>query len=199
MTDLISSIGVGAVVFASTNVDDIVILSTLFADPKMRVREVVIGQYLGIGLLTAASVACARLAVAVPEGAIGLLGIVPLVLGILRLRALVRRTSDDEAPDDDGGSERVGKGNILAVAAVTVANGGDNLGVYIPLFSANPKHVVVYAATFAVLTAVWCALGHALVHNAVLGRRIGRYGRVALPFVLIGLGLSILSRARAFL
>jgi hypothetical protein len=32
-------------------------------------------------------------------------------------------------------------------------------------------------------------------HNALLGRRIQRWGRLALPFVLVVLGLLILSRA----
>ena len=70
---------------------------------------------------------------------------------------------------------------MLAVAGVTVANGGDNLGGYIPLFSSAPKLVPLYAAVFAVTTGVWCAIGYHLVHNALLGRRIQRWGRLALP------------------
>ncbi len=42
------------------------------------------------------------------------------------------------------------------------------------------------------MTLVWCALGYYLVNNALLGVRIRRYGRAALPFVLIGLGVWIL-------
>jgi cadmium resistance protein CadD (predicted permease) len=76
-----------------------------------------------------------------------------------------------------------------------VANGGDNLGVYIPLFSSTPHAVPVYAVVFAVMTGVWCALGFYLVNNAWIGKHVRRYGRIALPFVLIGLGLWILSHA----
>jgi cadmium resistance protein CadD (predicted permease) len=55
---------------------------------------------------------------------------------------------------------------ILAVASVTVANGGDNLGVYIPLFANEPKSIGMYAALFALLTAIWCAVGYAWFSRA---------------------------------
>jgi cadmium resistance protein CadD (predicted permease) len=87
----------------------------------------------------------------------------------------------------------------IVVASVTVANGGDNLGVYIPLFSRELAWVPVYAAVFAVMTAFWCAAGYWLVHHPILGARIRTYGHVALPFVLIGLGLYILADARALI
>jgi len=87
----------------------------------------------------------------------------------------------------------------LAVAGVTVANGGDNLGAYIPLFASAPAAVLGYAAIFAVLTGVWCALGHWLATHRALSGPIRRYGPVALPLVLIGLGLHILAGAAALL
>jgi cadmium resistance protein CadD (predicted permease) len=67
--------------------------------------------------------------------------------------------------------------------------------VYIPLFANNPKSIGVYAVLFAVMTAMWCALGYALVNNPIAGQHVRRYGHVLLPFVLIGLGVHILSDA----
>jgi cadmium resistance protein CadD (predicted permease) len=88
---------------------------------------------------------------------------------------------------------------VLAVAGVTVANGGDNLGVYIPLFASATGMIPLYVALVAAMTALWCSLGYLLVHNRLLGQHICRYGRVVLPFVLIALGLHILSGARVLL
>jgi hypothetical protein len=51
------------------------------------------------------------------------------------------------------------------------------------------------AALLAAMTGAWCVLGYALVNNALLGAKIRRYGRLALPFVLIFLGSWILSKA----
>ncbi|AUX32927.1 MULTISPECIES: cadmium resistance transporter [Sorangium] len=196
MQQILPALGVSVVVFISTNIDDILLLSAFFADSRFTPRQVVAGQFLGMAALVLASVACALLAVRVPDGWIGLLGLAPLALGLRGLWALRRGpgAGDDGDGKPPGGAARF---KALAVASVTLANGGDNLGAYIPLFSSTPGHVPLHAAVFAVMTGAFCALGHLLVHHPVLGSRIRRHGRAALPFVLIGLGLWILSDALA--
>jgi len=49
------------------------------------------------------------------------------------------------------------------------------------------------------MTALWCAMGHWLVRHPRLGVLMSRYGEIALPFVLTGLGLYILNDSRALL
>lgn len=192
---VLSALGVGVVVFASTNVDDILLLSAFFSDPSFPPRQIVIGQFVGIVALILASAACALLAFVVPEGWIGLLGVAPLFLGLRGLWSL-RREADADSDDRKPAGSR---SRWLMVAGVTIANGGDNLGVYIPLFSSGTRLIPVYTAIFMVMTGVWCGLGYALVSNPLLGTKIRRYGRVALPFVLIALGLWILSKALVLL
>ncbi|WP_437910511.1 cadmium resistance transporter [Sorangium sp. So ce327] len=207
MEQILPILGVSVVVFVSTNIDDILLLSAFFADPGFTPAQVVAGQFLGNAALVIASVACALLAVRVPDGWIGLLGLAPLALGLRGLWALWRgsrareagvASGADEADAAESAREPHGSASrfkVIAVASVTVANGGDNLGVYIPLFSSSPAHIPLHAAVFAVMTGAWCALGHRLVNHPILGTRIRRSGRAALPFVLIGLGLWILSDA----
>lgn len=193
--DILSQLGIGIVVFASTNIDDIFLLSAFFSDPHLRRRSVVLGQFLGIGALVVASAVAALLALAVPEGWIGLLGLVPLGLGLQRLFALRRAGTESEEQDTlaaEQSVERRTHSQVLAVAGVTVANGGDNLGVYIPLFASATGAIPVYAAIFAVMTAMWCWLADRLVNNRWVGERVRHYGHRALPFVLIFLGLYIL-------
>jgi len=96
-------------------------------------------------------------------------------------------------------AERRLHSQILAVAGVTIANGGDNLGAYIPLFASTPNAIPVYASVFAAMTAVWCMFGYLLVNNRFASSVIRRYGRVTLPFVLIALGLYIVSGAAVLL
>src|ERR1700754_4142951 len=76
--DMIELLTVGIVVFASTNVDDIFLLSAFFADSHLMTRNVVAGQFLGIAALVLASAAAALAALAVPAGWTALLGVVPL-------------------------------------------------------------------------------------------------------------------------
>ena len=206
MSSLITDVGVGIVVFVATNIDDIFLLAAFFADPRFRARSIVLGQYLGIGALVLVSALAARLALAFPAGWVALLGAVPLLMGVWNLLALRTDAASTESgseerrvQDSEHHAERRLHSQVLAVAFVTVANGGDNVGVYVPLFATAFERITLYTLTFAVMTGVWCALGYLLVNNSVLGSAIRRYGHVILPIVLIALGIYILSGALVLL
>lgn len=188
--DLLTTVTVAVTLFASTNLDDLFVLVGFFSDPRYRPRQIVIGQCLGIAALVLASLAGALLSLAVPPVWLGLLGLVPIALGGRRLLALW---------DDDDGEEASGPaalGNALAVAGVTIANGGDNLGIYTPVFATSPApRLALFVAVFAVMVAVWLTVAHWLVHHPALGGPIRRIGRVATPFVLIGIGVTVLVEA----
>ena len=95
--DWLHLIVLGVTAFAATNVDDSLILLLFFGDRRYRIRHVFAGQVLGIGLLVLISLLGALLALAVPDRWVGLLGLLPVILG---LRALVdrRRGPDGENP-----------------------------------------------------------------------------------------------------
>ncbi|PIK72809.1 hypothetical protein CS379_11930, partial [Methylobacterium frigidaeris] len=124
--ETLATLSVAITLFASTNIDDIVVLIGFFSDPRYRPRQIVIGQSLGIAVLVLASLAGSLLSLVVAPSWLGLLGLVPIVLGVRGLLALRR---DDE---DEVAIEPTSLGNTLAVASVTIANGGDNLGIYTP-------------------------------------------------------------------
>ena len=129
MEHLLGLLGMAVILFASTNVDDIFVLLGFFADPKFRRRQVAIGQYLGIAALYGASVLASLMSLVVPAAYIGFLGFAPIFLGLKKLWEL---RSGRETDDDADGHEQAsaGHGNIVAVAAVTIANGGDNVSIY---------------------------------------------------------------------
>lgn len=187
-----------AVVFAATDIDDLVLLTAFFADPRMRRGAIVAGQFLGIGALTAASAAAAFAAMAVPPHWPSLLGAIPLAMGIWKAWALLRNHGEDldeEAEDARRAAGRPGS-QVLIVAAVTIANGGDNLSVYIPLFASNTSGLPVFVLVFAVMTALWCAAAHAFVKHPAGAALMQRFGHWVLPVVLIALGSWILWDAR---
>ncbi len=122
MTPL-ADLGVAITLFASTNIDDVFVPIGFISDPRYRPRQIVVGQCLGIAALVLASLAGALLALVVPPARLGLLGLVPIALGLRRL--LARR---DDA-EDEPATGTAAFGNALAVAGVTIANGGGNLGI----------------------------------------------------------------------
>lgn len=195
--NLAASLGLGIVVFASTNVDDIFVLLGFLVDPRFRLRYVAIGQYLGIGALVAASMAASLVSLVLPAAYVGLLGIFPVLIGAVRLASLWRGEGLDTLRRTE--KPRAGSlGQIAPVAAVTIANGGDNIGVYTPLFATQSiAATLVILIVFAIMTILWVGLAHRLVNHPKTGAPLRRYGRVAVPFILIGLGLLILRHSGA--
>jgi cadmium resistance protein CadD (predicted permease) len=188
----------GITLFAATNVDDTFVLLGFFADPKFRAHRVVIGQYLGIATLVAISLVAALIALVIPPAYVGLLGLAPIAIGSRKLVDLWggRDKGEEELERHPASAAR---GQVFAVAAVTIANGGDNIGVYTPVFAVRSAiETTVIIAVFVLMTAVWCAIAHWLVHHRTIGAPIRKYGHLILPPLLIGLGLSVLLEAGSF-
>lgn len=172
-------IGRAVGLFAVTNVDDIVLLALFFAQ-GVRPAKVVLGQYLGFGAILAVAVAAAAGAALLPPEHLRWLGSLPLALG-LKTAWQAWRGGDDEVRPVSG---------ALGIAGVTFANGGDNVGVYVPVFATTG--VTGYVVVFLLLVAVWCAVGRFLATREPVARALGRWGHVVLPVVLVAIGLLVL-------
>ena len=196
--DPISLLGVAVVVFVSTNIDDLFVLAAFYAEPHFRSRDVVIGQYLGIAAVFAASVILSLVSLVIPEAYVGLLGLAPIIIGGKQMFDHWSGRGSTEAgfkAVSDGGAHI----RAFTVAAVTLANGGDNIAVYTPLFATRTGHeLALIGVVFAAMTAVWCGAGHWVVEHRTLGAPIRRHGHRVVPFVLIALGVLILHDAGSF-
>lgn len=206
MTWLARSIITGITSFAATNIDDIVILMLFFAqvNATFRPRHIAIGQYLGFTALIIASLPGFFGGLIVPKTWIGLLGLLPIAIGISHL---VNRDSDEQdiqavSTEFKGHNPKSSLLSKLAsilppqtfnVAAVTIANGGDNIGIYLPLFAGSDgASLVVILTVFFVLIGVWCYVAYLLTSHPVIAQILTRYTKAIVPFVLIGLGIFIL-------
>ena len=88
---------------------------------------------------------------------------------------------------------------MLKVATTTFANGGDNIGVYVPVFTnVGTSGTIVYSVVFLVLVGVWCAAGRFAATRPAIARPLARWGDILQPVVLITIGLLILIEGGAF-
>jgi cadmium resistance protein CadD (predicted permease) len=173
--------------FASTNVDDLVVLLGFFADRRFRARDIVAGQFAGLAALFLVSAAGSLLSLVIPKTYLGLLGILPIAIGIRKLSDL---RHDASAPENSS------QGSVAGVTLVTIANGGDNIGIYVPAFAVHSGgEIGVIAIVFVAMTALWCMLAHWMVNHRQLGAPLRRYGHIFAPLVLIGLGIVIIYKA----
>lgn len=184
---MLTHIGLAIATFVITNIDDLLILSIYFANGRFKTRSIVAGQYTGIIVLVLVSLSGIILGEFLDKRWISLLGIFPIFLGI---KDLVKSKHDENEDSDQSTRTRF---QFINVALVTIANGGDNIGVYTPLFAnIDSGYVVLYIGIFMVLTAVWCLLGYWFVSHKTVKGAFAKYGKLVLPFFLIGLGLFIL-------
>ncbi|MFI9384143.1 cadmium resistance transporter [Kutzneria sp. NPDC052558] len=169
--------------FAITNIDDLLVLAVFFGRVG-RWAPVALGQYLGFAGILAVSVLGALGVGLLPSSVIPYLGLLPLALGLHAAWQLFRSRDSDEPPDSAG---------VLQIAAVTFANGGDNIGVYVPVFAAAGfGGMVGYVAVFVAGVALLCGAGWFLASRRPVARALARWGHVLLPVVLIVIGLAIL-------
>ncbi|AEI10786.1 MULTISPECIES: cadmium resistance transporter [Cellulomonas] len=183
--------------FLVTNIDDIIVLSLFFArgaGAPGTTAKIIAGQYIGFGGILIASVLVALGASAfLPEDAIPYFGLIPLILGLHAAWQAWRNRDDDD--DDDPGKAVA----VWTVAAVTFANGGDNIGVYVPIFlTVGLAAIAAYAVVFLALVAVLVLAARYVATRRPIAEVLERWEHVLFPLVLIGLGIVILVEGGAF-
>ena len=195
LTSVLQAIGL----FATTNIDDIIVLSLFFArgaGQRGTTARILAGQYLGFaGILVAAILVTTGAGAFLPPAAIPYFGLIPLGLGLWAAWQAWRGDGDDDDEAKVAG-KKVGVG---AVAGVTFANGGDNIGVYTPVFlSVEPLAVVAYCVIFLALVAILVALARFVATRPPIAEVLERFEHILFPIVLIGLGIVILVSGGAF-
>lgn len=85
-----------------------------------------------------------------------------------------------------------------SIAAITIANGGDNIAIYAPLFaSSSIKELLIIIGIFFLLVGVWCYATYKLTRQKAIAEVLTRYSNNFVPFVLIGLGAFIVLESSA--
>ncbi len=190
----LSIIGLTTAAFASTNVDNgLATTAQLATSPPHRVRRIVSGQLAGFALIVALSAGGAAVLTEFPVWAVGLLGLVPIALGIRGFVELHRRRRDGTPRPEPIG------GGFFAAALVTVGNGGDNLAVYIPLLrQGSPLGGLLAVAWLLALDVGLCGLAVVVGRHPRTLAALERAGAWVTPLVYCVIGVAVLVRAGTF-
>ena len=185
--------------FIATNIDDIIVLSLFFARGAGRsgtTAKIIAGQYLGFGAILAAAIILALGARSfLPESFIPYFGLIPLALG-LRAAWQSWRGQDDDDDDEQATGKPI---SVMTVAAVTFANGGDNIGVYVPIFiTVGTMGIIAYSGVFLLLVVGLVLVARYVATRKSIAAILERWEHVLFPLVLISLGAFILVEGGAF-
>ena len=201
----------------ATTFDDTLYLTGFFGevDRSFRPRHVVVGELLGFTVLLAISLIGYAIGLALSKSVVGLLGILPILIGINNLWELLREQGKPD-PEQEGGrtsfrksqsrispgfpSRRLTLWELLRdrqtydVALVSISNGSNNLSIYVPLFaSLSLAKILVVVPVLYGFIIIWLSLAYALTRLPGISLVLNRYARIFFPFILIWLGFRILS------
>lgn len=177
------------IAFASTNIDDLFILTLFLGDSRYQRSDVYLGQYLGMIVLIAVSVTGSLAGNFVDPRYVGLLGLFPIYLGLKQFIGLMKRRSEGETQQEKTNYNT----GLLGIATVTIANGGDNIGTYVPLFATlTTWDKLIMVMLFLLMVSAWLAMAKYLTTHPILASAISRYGHIITPIVLFLLGIFIL-------
>ena len=209
VTGLGADFGIAAAAFVGTNIDNCVVTMTMVAGaPLDRARRIAAGQVAGFVFLVVLAAAAAAVLFEFSPKVVGLLGLVPLTIGVRGLVGLRQRSDPEEGGPRTGARRRrvrrtaaeraVGR-SFTAGALVTVGAGGDNLAAYIPLFrvggTANLAAIcIVFVLGEVLVTAVILAGGRHPKARSVMTR----LGALAVPVLLCCIGVLVMLEAGTF-
>jgi cadmium resistance protein CadD (predicted permease) len=201
-----ADLGVAAAAFVGTNIDNgLVTMAMVAGAPLERAHRIAAGQVFGFALLVAVAAAAAAVLFEISAAVVGLLGLVPLAIGVRGLLGLRWHRVNPELGAADAGRHRgrpanraVGR-SLTAAALVTIGAGGDNLAAYIPLFRVggltnSAAIAVVFVIGEAAVTALILTGGR---HPKARGVMTG-LGTVAVPVLLCAIGVLVMVQAGTF-
>ena len=183
---MIGNIITGIVTYVSTSIDDLLVSAIFFAqsNSKRDNIRIITGKYLGTGLLVA--IGCL--------GAFGLKFIPTQYIGLS-----IKEFLNTKKIDDSDKQTNKAKGLLFHVAVVSIANGADNIGVYIPLFAGYKRQeLLLICVVYAVMIAIWCYLAKMLTSLPRLRNFIAQHKPILIPVVYVVLGCYILVKSYLF-
>jgi cadmium resistance protein CadD (predicted permease) len=181
--DIVTALILAFVTYASTNLDNLLLLSGLATGRSDR-RPIAYG-FVGAAVLTGTiSVGFVMLSWFLAPDLIRYLGVVPIVLG---MKMLIARPTEERRR---AASALTAPG----IALVLLANSTDTIASFGPLFAeSEPVVVAGLLAGYAITAGLWLALVMRLSRSSALGARTAAALQRLTPLIMIAVGLYILA------
>jgi hypothetical protein len=178
--------------FVGTNVDNLLALGAQMAatEPR-RHRRIAEGQFTATIIVIALCALLGSGLKVVPHTLIGLMGLIPLALGIRAGVLLAQHRADDRTVPAAAG--------FLSSLGVTLAISADNVGVYLPILATSGLLGGVVSVGIWVLADLGLiGLAGWIGRHPAARAQVEKVGPLALPVLFVALGVIIIVRSGTF-
>ena len=191
MNEILIVIGVTAAAFIGTNLDNLLLLATMYSRYYRHPWTVSAGYFVGMNLIAAITIMVGEVGDFIPLAYLGLLGVIPMMMGLLALWKLFRHVRTEVVESKFAGNSALAI--FLALIAIQLSNGTDTIITFSALYadSSNPSDFIV-APTFFVMVGIFSWLAFYSVKHPKLGHFLVHYGQFVTPFILMFVGFYIL-------
>ena len=192
MGETLTIIGVTAGAFIGTNLDNLVLLVALYSGYKQQSRMVTVGYFTGMTLIGLICFVVGEAGEAIPVAYLGMLGVVPMGMGVMALFQLFRENRSGEVAS---AGINAGPWVVFVTTFMTqLSNGADSI-ITFSIFLADSSDAADYliASTFFVMVALFALLARYSLRHRRVSEFLGHYGPYITPFILILVGIFILS------
>jgi cadmium resistance protein CadD (predicted permease) len=187
--ELLKVLVLSSVSFFFTNLDDFLILLAFFSDPKLKSIDVVLGHYLGMGIVLLVSCLGSHLgSLILPPEWYRLLGFIPIFFGARQM--ILARVPQKKLSQI---ATNRSLNSTLVVATVVLVNSSDNISVMLPLLTTLSSHSFpAFLLGQLTMAGIWCFLAFFLVRRTKLNQILPIFNPMFMSIILIFFGISIL-------
>lgn len=188
---MILIVPVAAGAYVATNLDNLILLISLHARYSSRRLQVSLGYGLGMLIVGVIALVVGKAAEIIPVQYIGLLGLVPLIVGLRALFVVLRQHPPGTDPDPRTGDGRA----VMVVTLVTqLSNGADTIVTFSILFAdSGPATDLLISATFLAMLVLFAAAAVVALSHPWLAREARRIGHYVTPLLMIAIGAYVLT------
>lgn len=192
MNELLIMIGVAVGAFIGTNLDNLLLLATMYSRYFRHPWTVTAGYFAGMNLIAVITIAVGELGELIPLAYLGLLGVVPIMIGVLALWKLFRNSQTEEVHGAYAGNS--GFAIFFAMIALQLSNGTDTIITFSALYADSSDQLdYIVVPVFFAMVGIFSWVAYYSVKHPRLSYILTRYGQYVTPFILIFVGFYILS------
>ena len=191
MGEILTVIAISASAFIGTNLDNLVLLVAFYSRYKQQTKMVAAGYISGMLLIGGISSLIGEGGDFIPITYLGMLGVIPIIMGVFALLQLFRAGHSDEISGIAKESNR--SAIFMGVLMTQLSNGADSI-ITFSVFFADSTDATDYliALTFLAMICLFAWIAYYSLTHRKLSETLDRFGRYVTPFILILVGVYIL-------